>query len=135
MKLKEFNTENLPVVSRRDTVPKLGIQAKTGIVIFNPPAIDLLQIKDGDTVVFHQDEEDKVNWYVEVVGNSPKGFKLRIKKPTNYLMFNSTSLARRIFESVDFTGKSGSILIAGEPTVYEKKRKLHGLITVSLLNR
>lgn len=133
MKLREFNPENCISVSQRKGQASISIDTKVGCNRITKAACETLGLKAGDCIVFHQDETDTENWYLEKVKSG--GFELRENdKITSGLLFNSVALARKIAESVDFTERSGRILIAGQPTDFQKK-KLFGLITSSLRNK
>lgn len=134
MKLKEFNAENLVV--QRTTTPSIGINCKTGLFNFNKAAVEQMGLKSNDQIVVHQDEEDQSCWYLERLNSKDtrKGFTIREKSNvTAGLLFNNVALAKLISESVAFTGKSGRLLVAGQPTEFNKK-KLWGIITSSLRN-
>lgn len=134
MKLKEFNANNCFSSKRRsEGAPCIAINVKVGLFRFNKPATELLGLDEGDQVLFHQDEEDPENWYIEKVDKN--GFEVRIKAAIGKgVLFNNTALARQIFSSVLFNGLSGKCLLAGQPTEF-KKRKLFGLITSNLRNQ
>jgi len=127
MKLKEFNAENTTTTRGGGVkTPAIGINLKTGLFNINKTACELMEIKLSDSIVILQDEEEKENWYIEKV--KAKGFQLKEKaNVTSGLLFNNTTMARAIAESIKFTGVSGKALVAGKPTIVDK-RKLWGLI-------
>lgn len=129
MKLKEFNAEN--TIASRSGIAAVSVNTKSGTFDFNKIACEQIGLKAGDLVVLHQDESEKENWYMEKVAK--KGFSLRAKSAQTGLVFNNSSLARSVFESVELDKTSGRIFIAGKPTEFEK-RKLWGLLTASLRN-
>lgn len=133
MKLKEFNAENtITVRGGGNKIPAIGINLKTGLFAINKTACELLELKANDQVIILQDEEDKANWYLEKV--KTKGFILRTKEGvTTGVLFNNTTMARAIAESIDFKGKSGKAMIAGKATTLDK-RKLWGLILSGFVN-
>lgn len=121
MKLKEFNTEN--VKHERAGTPSISVNCKAGLFSFSKAAAKLIGIKDKGQVVFLQDEDEKENWYLEVVKEN--GFEVRLKNSvTAGLFFNSCSLAHKVTGMA--TGNR-RYLIAGQPTI-EKERTLWGLI-------
>jgi hypothetical protein len=134
MKLKTFNPDNcISSRSGKSTKPIVGINSKNGLFRMAPPVCDLLELKEGDHVMFHQDEEDPANWYAEKVKEG--GFVLRIKPGVGKgLYFNNTSLARSIFASVGYAAVSGQVRVAGQPTKVEK-HKLFALLTAGLQNK
>jgi hypothetical protein len=133
MKLKEFNSENCISSTSRVSAPTIMLDTKTGGFRLNKAAVNHLALKAGAQVKFHQDEDNPDEWYVEVV--KEKGFVLRAGTGANKecLTFNNAKLAREICDSVAYTGRSGRVLIAGQPTPVEK-RKLFGLLTSGLKN-
>lgn len=133
MKLKEFNAETCVNERKYFSVPSVAINMKTGLFRFNHEAVKLLELADGDQVMFLQDEGEPENWYVERVKD--KGFVVRHKETVGKgVLFNNSQLARLIAESVLFTGLSGRCLIAGEPTEF-KKRRLWGVLTATMKNK
>lgn len=133
MKLKEFNTENS--VSHRghkNGPPSLGITFSSGLVTINKAAAELLSLKAGDQVVILQDADEETDWYLEKV--KTKGFPLRqMKEGNGSLLFNNAHVTKIMADSMTFTGKSGRILIAGQPTKLDK-RNLWALLTAGLRN-
>lgn len=133
MQLKEFNPTTVGVSRRSGTY--ISLNNKSGLVYINENAISALQLKGGTDVQFLQDENEPAIWYLEIVKKG--GFKLRLPKPSSKgvkgLFFNNTSLCRSIFDSVNFTGNYGRILI-GESVTFQK-RNLITLITASLRNK
>lgn len=126
MKLITFNNENLP--NNRAGVPSIGVNQKTGLFNINSLAAEAMQLKEGQQVTFHQDEESPENWYLEVV--SKNGFVLRKKENiTAGLLFNNASLARTIGEAMGISG-SFKMKIAAESTTFEK-RTFWGLLISS----
>ena len=131
MKLKTFNTTNIQAFGKANTKPYLQINSGTGLISINKQASDLIGIKDGSQVQFHQSEETPSDWFIEVVKDA--GFIVRTKDSyEDRCVFNSTKLARLIFDSVEFTGKGGRVYLGEE--VKNGKQKLFTLITASLVN-
>lgn len=134
MKLKKFTPENcISEKGQHAGKPCIGISLKSGLLRINKQACELLQLKDGDQVLFHQDEEEPENWYIEKVKKD--GFALRSKSNvTPGLLFNNTKLVTEIFSSVAFEGKGGKVLVANQPTMLDKT-KLYGLLMNGLRNK
>lgn len=114
MKLKTFNQANLPKADRCST--KLYINSKTGLFHFNRSASEKLGLTSGDTVEFHQDEDEPSDWYIS---KSKSGFLIRNKAKgddaTSGTMFNNSALANLIFSTIDAPALMGSCLIGAEP--------------------
>lgn len=130
MKLKSFNAETC--VNKRATgKSSIGINVKCGLFRINHEACNKLGIGEGSQISLHQDEETPADWYL--LASDPKGFEVRSNKSVGKgVVFNKTSLAREIAESVSFDGKSGQILIGAEPIKHDKKT-YWPLITTSLI--
>lgn len=131
MKLKQFNPENCQSERIKSSKPCIGITLKGGLFRINKGACELLELKEGDNVVFLQDEEDTECWYIEKVKKG-QGFELRSKASvTPGLLFNNTKLVKEIFESLGINRKAAKMLMAGKPTTVEK-RKLYGLLSMAM---
>jgi hypothetical protein len=132
MNLKTFTPDTVGSSMRKTKSPTIAINMKVGLFRINEPACELIGLKGGDYVVFHQEEGEEGNWYIEKVKGS--GFEVREKETVGKgVLFNNTGLAKQIAASVAFEGTSGKVLVAGQPTVYEK-RKLFGVLTGTLRN-
>lgn len=129
MKLKEYTPENCGF-SRKSSPAFVSINTKVGTISFSKEAVQMIELKDGDQVKFHQDESEESEWYVEKVKTG--GFIVRTVKSAQSLMLNNSAVARNIAESVAFKGITGRCLMAGQPTEF-KGRTLFGLLT-SMLN-
>lgn len=115
MKLKSFNPETLPVSSKGK--PAMYINSKAGMFHISATAAEKLELKEGDSIELHQDEEQPQDWYLS---KTKKGFGLRNKKKGSDeqgLNFNNTALAKLIFESVGYKAQTGRVLFGAEPTV------------------
>jgi hypothetical protein len=127
MKLKSFTPENTH--SQRKGTPSIHLNGKTGLIAISKCAAEKLNLKKGELLCFHQDEEEEQDWYIEKVKEG--GFYFREYK--SGFMVNSTALVRKIFESVVFERESGRILLAGQPTKLGA-RTMHGLLVNCLKN-
>lgn len=129
MKLKTYNTENLPNISHSKA--GLYINSKAGLFHLNKTAVERMGLKDGDCIEFHQDEDGENDWYIT---KSKDGFALRNKgKDTDQLglTFNNTALAKLMFEQLKYTKQTGRCLVAAEP-VKHNKNEYWPLITAYL---
>lgn len=130
MKLKQFTPDSFS--NTRTISPAISVSTKSGLFAINRAAADLIGLKAGDAVTFHQDEEDTGNWFIEKVREG--GFLLRNKdEKVSTLFFNNVSMAKEIFKSVDYQQISGRLLVAGKPTKVAKQT-LFGLLTGTLVN-
>ncbi len=130
MKLKFFNPENLPISTKGK--PAVYINAKAGMFHISAIAAEKMGLKEGDSVELSQDEENTSDWYLS---KSKKGFALRNKMKGSAeqgLIFNNVTLAKMIFESVEYDQKSGRCLFGAEP-VTVKSVDYWPIITASLL--
>jgi hypothetical protein len=129
MKLKTYNTTNIQTLSNQLRKPYLQVNTTTGLFNINKEAAELIGAGDGDQIQFHQDEDEPLDWYIEKVKKD--GFVIRFKENVGKgFLFNSSKLARKIFDSVNCTEKSGRIFIGEE--IIEGKQKLFTLVTAHL---
>ncbi len=126
MKLKTYNS-NSTACKIKSTKPFLTF-GKNGVIRINALAAQQWALKPSDQLQFHQDEEDPVNWYVEVVKKDC--FPVRTCSAGNGFLFNASQLKQLLFQSINYTGDSGRIYI-GE-TIDHQKSKLHTLLTAKL---
>lgn len=137
MKLKKIAPSNTAVV--RSTTSFISINMR-GIICFNKTAFEALGLQDGCACIFHQDEDEPSDWYVEFVEED--GYILRdLGKASKGLAFNSKASADLIAQSLcDMKGvdidnvRSLSIRIATEPTKHEGK-ELYALLAGSVIFR
>lgn len=112
MKLKTYNSENLPVSSK--SKPTMYINQKSGVFHFNANACERLKLKAGESIEFHQDEENNKDWFIS---KSNSGFAVRNKDKSSDSMgvtFNNTTLAKLLFEKLEYNEQSGTVLIGSE---------------------
>lgn len=128
MKLKIFDEENCRP-SAKEHSPFISINTK-GHFWFNVQACELLKIGEHDNVIFLQDEEDLLNWYVQKTDG--RGFEIKrndLKKTG--LMFRNASLAKKIFRSLEHTDGTIRIAVSEKPTIHQGET-FHGLIQTSI---
>lgn len=97
MKLKTFDASTLK--TRRSSNPEIHL-AKPGTIRFNPALVDTLSLAPGDSVIFHQDELRKKDWYIEKV--KINGFNLRkcYGEKNKSLLINAAMLCEAMRESL-----------------------------------
>ena len=127
MRTKTYNPTSTP--TRVWRAPAIGVTLRTGVFTLNRAAINKLDLKSGDMVQFHQDEDSPEDWYIEKVKGN--GFVLR-EAGKSSLCFNSKPLALSIFESVAYEKPTGRMPI-GEEYIHGKSH-LWAVITAKLLN-
>ncbi|MFV0593766.1 MAG: hypothetical protein ACK5M7_20510 [Draconibacterium sp.] len=116
MKLKRFDTSNA-VTSARTGYPTITLM-KNGSIGLNRHAMELLDLEPTKShVVFHQDEESRKNWYLEV--DAKNGFTVRGKKEGG--TFASVTVCREIWKS--FGMKEATIRLK----INDKQKQLSGL--------
>ena len=130
MALKTYNTLNVRR-NRQPLAPCIMLYRKQGILMFNATAQELMKIKAGDHVQFHQDEDDPSDWYVQKT-KGKEGFKLRLTSRNNYLALNSSFMVQTIYDSVGFTGINGKVLI-GEKA--DGHADMWTMVTLALSNQ
>ena len=127
MKLIIIDRSSLGRKSKTD-VPLLSLN-RTGQVVFNQRAVEVLSLYDGCSVDFFQDTEDLKQWYV---GLSPKQTGFTCKKYANYrgVSFSNKPLCGLILESLLSLDKSKShrFSISKEAVQYGD-RLIHAVIT------
>ena len=131
MVLKSYNPTNLISGRSIGIRPRISINVKSGVFALNKPAADLIGLAHGSQVILHQNEDDRTEWYLEPV--KADGFSLRDKTTGNCIYFQSTALVKLIFDSQQYNGTSGRILVGEKVTI--DKRKCFTLITASLTNK
>lgn len=131
MNLKTFTPDSIPSLRGSTKQPLIGINQKAGGFRINIVAKELMKLKAGQHIIFHQDDDTPADWYIEVVKTG--GFDLRERETITPggLYMQSAGMAQKIFQSVECTHRSGHILVAKEPVVKDK-RTLWPLITAKL---
>ena len=113
MKLKSFNATN--VRSARSQGRAINMNSKSGIISISAELASEMNVSDGDSVEFHQDEDNPKDWFISKAIEN--GFKCRLKKElSNSVMFNSTGMVRTFFKSIDFNETSGKMIVGKEIT-------------------
>ena len=131
MKFKEYNPETQPSHRGPLSSPVIRLNVISGTITISKTLCERLKITEIDRISFLQDEDEPENWYIE---KTSKGFGLNpVQKQLGTFRFSSTSTVRDIFNSVEFKGKRGNLLVAGEPTKVNG-RILHGILTSHLVN-
>ncbi len=109
---------------------------RNGPFTMNPATAKAMGIKEGMYVRLFQDEHNPGDWYLAVVKDSARGFKVRVKedsKGTKRVVFQSMATARQLFASIekpDLT--SGTMLVGREFTLGMDGMDLYPIITSSL---
>lgn len=128
LKLKQFNPEN--TIAVRSGLPTINFVS--GCMTLSPSACELLQVKDGDGIVFHQDENEPQDWYISKSNN---GFKLRPKTGTACLCTNSVGIKQSIFKSVNCTKTTHTFLIGADAQLVGDRAKVFPIITSTAKNK
>jgi hypothetical protein len=99
MKLKEFNLTNIRSESdRRRRQATVSVNGKSGLIGFSSSAVRAMELKAGQRVVFFQDEESKVDWFVRR-SEDVEAIALRGKNGSGMLFFNGSVLANSILDA------------------------------------
>jgi hypothetical protein len=130
MGLKTYNTLNVRR-NRQPMTPCLMLYRKQGIIMFNSTAQELMKLKAGDHVQFNQDEDEPSEWYVQKT-KGKEGFRLRLTSRNNYLALNSSFMVQTIYDSVNYTGINGKIIIGDKIQDYGD---MWTLVTLVLRNQ
>lgn len=133
MTLKAFGPDT--VITHVPESPLITI-SRAGTFSMNPHTAKLVGIKEGAYVRLFQDEKNQTDWYLAVVKDSAKGFKVRVKvdgKGTRRLLFQSMPTAKLLFASIEQpTRTSGTMLLGSESTLGMDGMDLYPIITSSL---
>lgn len=113
MKLKTFNHETLKTV--RGGKATIRFTRQGGITI-SGKAAEKLNLSDGSKIEFCQSQEDPRDWYIHKT-TSESGFEIRKSKAGICLMFNSSKLTAKFFESIETLHKSVGFIVSGMPEV------------------
>lgn len=115
MALTEFSPINC--LTARATYPGITVAVKSGVMMLNEHACELLQATSGGGVKLFQDEDNPQDWYV--VFGPEDGFALRSKADAKGLFFNNTYLARLIADSLGIESGSFKMGVGSEITEIE----------------
>lgn len=133
MTLKAFGPDT--VMSYLPETPCINVH-RNGPFTMNPTIAKAMGIKEGVHVRLFQDESNPADWYLAVVKDSAKGFKVRVKqdvKGTKRVVFQSTATARLLFASIEQSHlTSGTMLVGCESTLSMDGMDLFPIITSSL---
>lgn len=80
-----------------DSSPRISF-GKSGIISINLAAQRLLELKDGDYIVFHQDRNEPSSWWIEK-STPGKGIKVRSTKSGSKALLANWSIVVKAFLS------------------------------------
>jgi hypothetical protein len=101
MKLRTFDKTITKTVSPGEC--SVTVNPK-GTVFFSVGLVKVMQLEPGDRVLFHQDQENRSDWYIEKT-KSIAGFEVKNYKTAGVSAVQSVNLVRLISKS---TGQAGS---------------------------
>lgn len=109
MKIKTFDLG--PDPNRRVGEPRIRVNT-IGVITINTALCELLDLKHGSGVDFHQDLEEPRDWYIS--RNPQSKNKVRKKVRLNVVLFNNVRLAKEMIESTcpDLYSRSISFLVS-----------------------
>ena len=85
---------------------------KTGVFAISTELRRRLNLNTNDQVAIYQDQDEPKDWYLKI----EEGLICRKgNNPYTSIIFNSASIAKKIFESIGFEGKSLVIPVSHEP--------------------
>lgn len=130
MKTKVYSPSSSAYKPRR--APVIAVN-KYGQIRFSSTVVEAMEIKGGDKVVFHQDEENLTDWYVQKIREGD-GFIIRVHSGKTHI-FNSSNLVRRILKScgIEKIG-SYSFPVSLEPTDINDL-PAYALITAAVISK
>lgn len=102
MKLKIFNQHNSKAIKSGEQTIHFG--KKSGLIGISKSATEFLGLKEGDRLLFAQDEESPEDWFFTVT-KEKAGFELRFKNGS--AAFNCSSLVIRVLDSLKIKTSAG----------------------------
>ncbi len=129
LELTEYSPETAPPKAKKEKDPIVGMNSKSGLITFNSQLCDLMGLKEGMKVCLHQNKKDLSNWYLEI--SEDKGFKAVPIKSGNGMKFNTTTVVRDLFKSIDFEEKMRKMSVSQTP-LHSGDKKLFFIITKSI---
>ena len=118
MRLKKYTRSDCKY--RMPGQPSVNIR-EGGPISFNKTISESIGLKDGDKIVFLQDEIRPMDWYISKTENDD-GFVLRGKiKTSSSLITNSATVARAILKSVGSI-KKATFRMSEKPTEVDGKK-------------
>jgi len=97
---------------------------RTGLFSFSGTLSKSLGLKPGTGILFHQDEDDREDWYIQV-SDTPEAFRLRATKSKS-TCFSSVELMKIFMNSLKLTKKGITLPVSTTPITDEK---LYAIIT------
>lgn len=110
MKLVQIKNENLRKGERY-------ISVSDSMIAFSKQAVTELGLTSGIKLKFLQDAEKPKDWYLQVATDGD--IELRNFKSAEHLCFSSTSMCKKIRESLKLTGKKAVRIKLGVPFDHE----------------
>jgi len=101
MKLKQVTGSSQ---SKAKSAPTVSLNFLNGRIYFNAPTVQLLGLKEGDSLAFYQDEENPKDWYftkAKIDGS------VQLRDANKALAAFNGGIARRILQSVGRDGTAG----------------------------
>jgi hypothetical protein len=112
MKLKKFEIKRM---RDNDSVPRISINGRNGLIILYPETAEKLGLKKDDTIGLYQDEDSLIDWFIKKE-TGDNTFKLRDYKTS--LAFTSANLSRKMLSSMvggDKTRTTVRFIVSGKP--------------------
>ena len=136
MKFRIYSPENCGYKGGRKSNPTIRFSRKSGTVSLSIKTCEILGIKNGDSVLFLQDETREQDWYIQkaIDGN---GFIIRNKsvvpeKPIHSPIFNSAFLVQKLKDSLKIETDNFIFPIATVPAD-ESENPIYAIITKKTL--
>lgn len=101
MNLKTFDSTTCK--NRRILEPEIRF-SKSGVITFNVKLAELINLKPGDTVVFHQDVVRKRDWYIEKTKTNGLELRGQSDQRNKSLLLNASLLCKELFASLGIAG-------------------------------
>jgi hypothetical protein len=83
--------------SKAKTAPTVSFGYYNGRIYFNAPSVELLNLKEGQSIALFQDEDNPTDWYFTI---SKAQGSLKLKNIGNALVTFNSGIARCVLNSV-----------------------------------
>jgi len=97
MKLKTFDLSKAKTTIQKEAL--IRVSRSAGLISFSASVMDKLKLSEGTKIVFVQDEESPIDWYIKK-SNDENAFPIRILE-TGRGDLNSTHIVNRILASIE----------------------------------
>jgi len=106
---------------------QLTISLKSGYIRISHGATEALKIKEGESILLHQDKQNRNDWYLELVG---KDLGMPLRKQGKGYVLQYKNLAVQIADSIGIGSKATiTIPMSHQPIDGYGERRIYALLT------